>query len=152
MITTQAADGLILTRSMIQEGPVPTNVPGVPSEGAPAGPAPGATGTQPAPSGMPAFFWPFLLVMAFMIFSMFMTGRREKRRVAQMLGSLKRGDRVQMSGGMQGTIVEIKDDAVVLRVDETTNTKIHFARTAVQAVLREAHRKDAEPALAESKD
>jgi preprotein translocase subunit YajC len=49
-----------------------------------------------------------------------------------MMASLKKQDKVQMIGGEIGTIAELTDDEVVLRVEEG---RIRFARSAVQAVL-----------------
>ena len=65
-----------------------------------------------------------------------MAGRKEKKRKAAMLDALGRHDRVMMSGGMIGTIVEVKSDEVLVRVDEGTNTKILFTKAAVQSVLK----------------
>lgn len=127
--------------SLWQEGDLPTNVPGL-------GPGPGATegqsgtgappGTQGQPGGLNPMFLLLLLVLVFMIVTTMMSSRREKKRVAEMISGLKRGDRVQMAGGMIGTVHEVKEDSVVIRVDEATGTKIHFARTAVQHVLKPA--------------
>jgi preprotein translocase subunit YajC len=44
---------------------------------------------------------------------------------------------VQTIGGVIGTIVEVKDAEVVVKIDETTNTKIRFARSAIQQVLED---------------
>jgi preprotein translocase subunit YajC len=66
-----------------------------------------------------------------------MAGRKEKKKRAQMLSGVKRGDRVQTIGGEIGSIVELSDTEMVLRVDEASNTRIRFARSALQQVLRE---------------
>ncbi len=42
---------------------------------------------------------------------------------------------MQTVGGVIGAIVEIKPDFVVLKVDESSNTRITFARSSVQQVL-----------------
>ena len=54
-----------------------------------------------------------------------------------MLANLKRGDRVQTIGGILGTVVEAREDEVVLKVDETNNTKLKFARSAINKVVEE---------------
>lgn len=90
------------------------------------------TGTS---SGMNPLFLlaPFLLIMILMTT---MGGRREKKQRATLMSSLKKRDRVQTQGGIIGVIVEMKDDEVLLKVDEGSNTKIRFAKSAVQRVLR----------------
>lgn len=123
-------------------GDLPTQVPGI-DQGGPAAPGQqGAPPPGPGTGGTQGFFNPvflmLLLLLVFMILSTVMSSRREKRRVAEMLGGLKRGDRVQTLAGMIGTVHEVKEDAVVLRVDEATGTKIQFAKTAVQHVIKQA--------------
>lgn len=98
--------------------------------GAPNGPAP-----QPSPFGN-SFLFMMVALMGLMIFMSVMSGRKEKKRVASMLSSIKRHDRVMLAGGMIGTIAEVRDDEVVVKVDESTNTRIHFRKSAIQQVLR----------------
>jgi len=58
--------------------------------------------------------------------------KRQKERMA-MLDALKKGDKVITIGGLHGTIVDLNDDQVVLRVNE--NTKLTFERNAVNVVV-----------------
>ncbi len=81
----------------------------------------------------------FLLLMlglvAVMVFSL-LGQRREKKRRESLLGSIRKHDRVQTIGGVIGSVVDVKDDSVVLKVDESSNTRITFARAAIQQVLK----------------
>ncbi|MSR40974.1 MAG: preprotein translocase subunit YajC [Phycisphaerales bacterium] len=102
----------------------------------------GADGT-PAPaapaSGMSSMFNIVMFgVIGIMIFSMFFGGRKEKKKRAAMLSSLKRHDRVRMAGGLIGSVVEVKPDIVVVKIDENSNVRATFTRGAVEAVLAEA--------------
>jgi preprotein translocase subunit YajC len=54
-----------------------------------------------------------------------------------MVQSLKKNDRVQTIGGMLGTIIDVKDDEVLVKVDESNNTKIWFIASAISRVLSE---------------
>lgn len=81
----------------------------------------------------------FLMLIVFMFFS-FRSGQREKKKRQEMLAAIKKNDRVMTLGGVIGTVVNIKDDEIVLKVDETTNTKITFVRGAVQKVLADDER------------
>jgi len=106
-------------------------------DGAPLGPG-GAAPAQPqSPLGGQFIFILFGLMLFMILMSVF-SGRKEKKRRAEMLASVKRHDRVMLTGGMIGTIAEIRDDEVVVKVDESNNTRIHFARSAVQSVLKSA--------------
>lgn len=75
-------------------------------------------------------------LMLFMIVSSMFAGRRQKRERAAMMDALSKHDRVLTNSGMLGTIVEIKDKEVVLRVDDETNTRITMVRDAVNSVVK----------------
>ncbi|MCG3138777.1 MAG: hypothetical protein HJJLKODD_02646 [Phycisphaerae bacterium] len=100
--------------------------------------APG-TATQPGASAQPpSIFNPitglmFALVLFWVV--MVMGDRKRRKQAANMLGQMKKNDRVLTIGGIMGTIVSVKDDEIVVRVDETNNTKITFSRKAIQQVL-----------------
>jgi preprotein translocase subunit YajC len=66
-----------------------------------------------------------------------------------MLSALKRGDRVATIGGIRGIVHSIKEDAVVIKVDD--NTKIEFSKSAVATVLNAA-KSEAELPPAEKKE
>ena len=51
-----------------------------------------------------------------------------------MLAGLKKGDRVTSIGGIMGTILEIRDDEVTVKVDESANVRMKFAKWAVRGV------------------
>jgi len=51
-----------------------------------------------------------------------------------MLKNLKKNDQVVTSGGIHGTIVEVKDTTVILKVDD--NTKIMVEKSAIAYVKK----------------
>ncbi len=110
------------------EGDTGTVAPGTGGAGTP---------TPTNPLGSFYIFIPLLLIMVFMIWTSSSAQRKEKKKRESMLGSLKRHDRVQTIGGLIGSVVEIKDSEVVLKVDEANNIKMRFAKSAVQQVLSE---------------
>ena len=54
-----------------------------------------------------------------------------------LLQRLKPGQRVQTIGGILGTITQVNDKEVTVKVDETNNVKIKFARNAIHRVQDE---------------
>jgi preprotein translocase subunit YajC len=100
----------------------------------------GAQGGGPPPQG--PFGGTFMLMLlglfAFMIIMSMMAGRKEKKQMREMLASLTRHDRIMTNGGIIGVITEVRDDEIVLKVDEATNTRIRFAKSAVKTVLKHA--------------
>ena len=94
------------------------------------------TPTQSPPSAM-SFLFPAALfaMVVFMLLSARSQKKKEKREREKMFAGMARNDRVQTVGGVIGTVLSVKDDEVVLKVDESTNTKMTFVKTAVQRVL-----------------
>ena len=52
-----------------------------------------------------------------------------------MVQALAKNDRVQTIGGILGTVIEVGDDSVTLKVDEANNTKMKVAPAAIARVL-----------------
>lgn len=97
----------------------------------------GAPGPPTSPGGAAAFF-PIAVMLALVVFMLLSARgqkRREKRQREELYTRMRKNDRVLTIGGVIGTIISVKDDEVVLKVDESTNTKMTFLKTAVQRVL-----------------
>ena len=100
--------------------------------------------TAPAGSGdtAPAWFkifgnsfFPLIIGAIFLMWVMSKTkGGKDKAR-QEMLKQLKRGDRIQTIGGIQGAVTRVEENRVEVKVDESNNTKMWFARTAIARVL-----------------
>nr|WP_246068093.1 preprotein translocase subunit YajC [Paenibacillus thermoaerophilus] len=75
---------------------------------------------------------PFVIMIA--VFYFFLIRPQQKRQKARnlMLSQLKKGDKVVTIGGLHGTIMELTDDTVVLRVNDVT--KLTFDRSAINTV------------------
>jgi preprotein translocase subunit YajC len=84
-------------------------------------------------------FWslmfPMLLALGVFYLFMFRGQKKDRQKHADMLANLKRNDRVQTIGGVLGTVVDVRDSEVILKVDETNNVKMRFNRSAVKEVL-----------------
>jgi preprotein translocase YajC subunit len=78
-----------------------------------------------------------LLMLVVFYFFLIRNKRRQENQRKQMIDQLKRGDRVQTIGGILGTVIEARENEVLIKVDESSNTKIRFARSAIHRVLDE---------------
>ena len=58
-----------------------------------------------------------------------------------MVQGLEKNDRVRTIGGILGTVVDIKDNEITLKVDESNNTKIRVLTGAVAENLSKTERK-----------
>lgn len=77
------------------------------------------------------FLLPVFLVL--MYFVMVVPNQRKQKKWQEMLGQLKNGDRVTTNGGIRGTIISVKDDAVQLRIPPD-NIKMEFVKSAIASV------------------
>lgn len=96
-----------------------------------------------------------LALGAMFILMIFLSGRAqraERKKKAELLASLSKHDRVQTIGGIIGTVCEIRDDEVVVKIDEATNAKMRFAKSAIQQVLRPAHDSSSSRASSDSSE
>lgn len=78
-------------------------------------------------------------IFAIFYFLLIMPQQRRQKKWAAMLETIKSGDRVTTSGGIKGTVLSIKDDAVVLRV-APDNIKIEVARSSIVSLTTEEER------------
>lgn len=100
--------------------------------------------TQPAATGKPTpkadapSMWPLLIgvLLVFFVFTMLSGRGRKKQQKAhdKMLADMGRNDRVVTIGGLVGVIVDVKDDEVVVKIDESNNTKIRMKKWAIRAM------------------
>jgi preprotein translocase subunit YajC len=91
-----------------------------------------ATGIQ----GILYTWGPLVLMFVVLYFLLIRPQQKRQKTRTQMLNSLKKGDKVVTIGGLHGTIVDITDDTVVLRVNDVT--KLTFDRSAVNSVTASA--------------
>jgi preprotein translocase subunit YajC len=76
---------------------------------------------------------PLIFIFAIFYFLLIMPQQRKQKKWQQMLGELKTGDKVVTSGGLRGTIISIKEDAIQLRVPPD-NLRIEVSRASVVSV------------------
>jgi preprotein translocase subunit YajC len=75
---------------------------------------------------------PILFFVA-LYFLMIAPNQRKQKKWQEMLGQLKSGDRVTTNGGIRGTVLTVKDDVVILRV-QPDGVKLEFVKSAIAAV------------------
>jgi preprotein translocase subunit YajC len=89
------------------------------------------------PGGGGFLLWlPLIFIFAIFYFLLILPQQRRQKRWQEMINNLKNGDKVQTGGGIRGTVIAIKDDAVTLRVPPD-NLRLELAKSAVVAVGRE---------------
>ena len=76
---------------------------------------------------------PILLFIPVFYLLLIRPQQKKQKQWQQMLASIKTGDRVTTAGGLRGTILSIKDDAIVIRVSPD-NLKLEIAKNAIASV------------------
>ena len=92
---------------------------------------------QGQPGGGGVLVWlPLVFIFVIFYFLLILPQQRRQKKWQQMLSELKTGDKVVTSGGLRGTIIALKDDAVHLRVPPD-NLRIEVSRGSVVSVATE---------------
>jgi len=107
-----------------------------------------ATGTDPnvvsAPKAKPSPFMqfaPIVLIFVVMYFMLFRGPKKKQQKHKQMVQALERNDKVRTIGGILGTVIDVKDNEVTLKVDESNNTKIKILASAIATNMSKEERK-----------
>ena len=79
--------------------------------------------------GYQIIFLGLMFVLMYMI--LFRGPRKKQQQHKQMVQSLSKNDKIQTIGGIIGTVVDIKEDEITLKIDESNNTKIKILRSAI---------------------
>lgn len=91
---------------------------------------------EAAPQGGIMSFLPFIVIFAAMYFLIIAPQRKKQKKHQQMITELKSGTEVVTSGGIYGTITNVKDDRFVLKIAE--NTKIEISKASIGTVVQQA--------------
>jgi preprotein translocase subunit YajC len=95
--------------------------------------AAGGGGEAPSgPLGSLGAFLPLIAIFAIFYFLIIRPQSKKQKETQKMLSALKKGDRIVTIGGIHGVIQTIRENTVIVRVDE--NTKLEFSRSAVSNV------------------
>jgi len=80
-----------------------------------------------------AQFLPIIAIGLVFYFLVIAPASKQRKKTAEMLSALKKGDRVLTTGGIYGTIQGVEPDAVYLKIAE--NVKVKVARSAISGVV-----------------
>ena len=90
---------------------------------------------QPTPAANPIMnLFPLILIFVIFYFLLIRPQKKQEKEHQKLLKALDKNDQVVTSGGIHGTIVNVKDKTVTLRVDE--NVKIEIETNCISVVQK----------------
>ena len=89
-----------------------------------------------SPLGGIGMMLPLLFIFGIFYLLLILPQQRRQKKWQAMINDLKTGDRITTQGGIRGSIIAIKEDAVHLRVPPD-NLRLEVAKSAVVSVARE---------------
>jgi preprotein translocase subunit YajC len=92
---------------------------------------PPSDGTAAAPSLFSTLL-PIVFIIAIFYFLMIRPESKRRKEVQKMQSSLEKGDKIVTSSGIHGVIHSVKDQTVIVKVDE--NVRLEFSRSVIASV------------------
>ena len=78
----------------------------------------------PAQGSQASFWIMMILIFAVMWLFMIRPQRKQQKELEEFRNSLKKGDKIITAGGIYGTVDEIKDRYVIIKVDGETKLRV----------------------------
>ena len=94
--------------------------------------APAAKALSVSPSGnLPIFV---LVICALFYLMVYSPQKKEQQKRDDLLKNIQRGDRVLTRGGLYGTVADIKESILILKISE--NNKVEVDRAYIESVQK----------------
>jgi preprotein translocase subunit YajC len=89
-------------------------------------------GGQPGGTSSILSILPIVLIFVVFWFFMIRPQNKQRKETQRMLADLKKGDKVVTIGGIHGVIQSVRENSVIIKVDE--DCKLEFSRSAVASM------------------
>ena len=99
----------------------------------------GSTGAAGGSSSLVTTVITFGLVILIFYFLIIRPQNKRSKETKRMLAEIKKGDRVATAGGIRGVVQAVREETVVLKVDDTT--KLEFSKGSISSVLEASEAK-----------
>jgi preprotein translocase subunit YajC len=75
------------------------------------------------------------VIFAIVYFLMIMPQRKKQKETQNMLNAMKKGDKIVTVGGLLGTVGNVKDATVMVKIAD--NTVVEFRKSAIASIINE---------------
>jgi preprotein translocase subunit YajC len=79
---------------------------------------------------------PYAIIFLIFYFLVIKPQKQKQQETADMRKNIKKNDQVITAGGIHGTVINVKEKTVILRVDD--NVRIEFDKEAITTILEKA--------------
>ncbi|HJO55726.1 MAG TPA: preprotein translocase subunit YajC [Candidatus Scalindua sp.] len=80
-------------------------------------------------------FLPLMVIMfAVMYFLIIRPQKQKEKKRQEMMSNVRKQDRIITAGGVHGVVVSVKDNEVLVRVDDAKDVKIKIDKSALTSV------------------
>lgn len=90
------------------------------------------SGTEGGPSLITSFI-PILLLFVIFYFLLIRPQQKKQKQHQALISNLRRGDKIVTNGGLYGTVVDVKEHVIVLKIAD--DTKVELVKNAVATVI-----------------
>lgn len=78
-------------------------------------------------------FIPIILIFLVFYLLLILPQQKKQKKHLNMLNSLRKGDRIVTNGGMYGTVADVKEHIIVLKISD--DVKVELVKNAIAAVV-----------------
>lgn len=89
---------------------------------------------QPQAANPIMSFVPLIVIFVIFYFMLIRPQKKKEQEHQKMLGNLAKNDEVVTSSGIHGTIINVKEKSVILRIDE--NVKIEIEKHCIAYIKK----------------
>ncbi|MCF7955672.1 MAG: preprotein translocase subunit YajC [Phycisphaerae bacterium] len=94
---------------------------------------------EDAPPPLPIWKNPQIIMLGVMFIIMYFLlikgPKKKQQKHTQMVKAIQKNARIQTIGGIIGTVINVKENEIVIKIDESNNTKMTISKGAVSKVL-----------------
>jgi preprotein translocase subunit YajC len=97
-----------------------------------------ADGAQNTGGAFMSMIIPFALMFVLLYILIIRPQRKKEQQRIQMIQNVNKNDHILTTGGIYGTVLSVKDNEVTLKIDDSNNTKVRLAKSAIIGVEKSA--------------
>ncbi len=80
-------------------------------------------------------FLPLMVIMFAVMYFLIIRPQKQKEKKRQaMITNVRKQDRIVTAGGVHGVVVSVKENEVIVRIDDTKDVKIKVDKSALTSV------------------